>query len=303
METISPQCIEFPQYQHTHQHQGHASRVSRRLGKPYIPRTSFVLTRAQVLSSPTIPTPGTPTQSFSTTQSRSTVTSSGATALPQPTALPRLTALRIPELSPGPLSAASFETARSAGTYSPVPQTPQTVIPPPFAPPSTPSPRKPSAAAPPSPAKLTPISQDLPVAISLSVSLTVTTLTPQARLLPSVIPQRPEPPPQRATSTGAALILSRTLTAGGIISSPPSATLTPSTNGLAPSSGLHTGGSQVGNRTSVPAPVPATTNSQAPSLEQQQAESAAVSVKDPALTQGKKKNWFQIYVWDYGKGK
>ncbi|KAH9051193.1 hypothetical protein EDB83DRAFT_2316959 [Lactarius deliciosus] len=264
---------------HTHQHQGHVSAVSRRLGNPYILRASIVLTRAQVLSppgSPTIPTPGSQARSFSTTQTGSSGASSGAITPAQ------LTAPRIPEPSHRPLSAASFEIARS--TNSPVSQTPQTVTPPPSAPPSTLSrPQKSSVAEPPLPKK----PQNPP--------------PPQASLLPSVVPLKPEPPPQETTPiTATTLIFSRTLTAGGVSPSPPSLSLVPSTDNLAPSLGLHNGGTQVGNRTSILASVTVTIQAQAssPLARQQQAESAAVPVKDPA-TQGKKKNWFQKHVWDY----
>ncbi|KAH9058111.1 hypothetical protein EDB87DRAFT_952465 [Lactarius vividus] len=232
--------------------------------------------------SPTIPTPGSQARSFSTTQAGSTGASSGATTPAQ------LTAPQTPEPSPRPLSAASFETARS--TISSVHQAPQTVPSPPSAPPSTPSPQKPSAAVPPSPEKPTPIPHNPP--------------PPQENLLPNVVPLKPEPPPQKTTPTTATLIFSRTLTAGGAFPSPQSITLVPSTDGLAPSFGLHNGGTQVGNRTSILASVTMTTKAQAssPLTGQQQAESAAVPVKDPA-TQGKKKNWFQRHVWDYSKGK
>ncbi|KAH8991463.1 hypothetical protein EDB86DRAFT_1606456 [Lactarius hatsudake] len=157
--------------------------------------------------SPTIPTPVSQARSFSTTQTGSTGASSGATSPAQ------LTALRIPEPSPGPLSAASFETARS--THSPVPQTPQTVTPsvtqPPFAPPSTLSRQKPSVAVPPPPEKPIPVPQNPP---------------PQALFLPSVVPLKPEPPPQKTTpATATTLIFSRTLTAGGVSTSPPNTSL------------------------------------------------------------------------------
>ncbi|KAH9173203.1 hypothetical protein EDB89DRAFT_1960421 [Lactarius sanguifluus] len=229
--------------------------------------------------SPTIPTPGSQARSFSTTQTRSTGTSSGAITSPQ------LTAPRIPEPSHRSLSAASFETARS--TIFPDPQTPQTVTPPPSAPPSTPSPQKPSAAVPPSPERPIPIPQNPP---------------PQASPLSNVVPLKPEPPLQKTTPTTATLMISRTLTAGGVFTSPPSITLIPSTDNLAPSLGLRDG-TQVGNRTSILASVTVTTKAQASSpLARQQAESAAIPVKDPA-PQGKKKNWFQKHVWDYSKGK
>ncbi|KAI9448755.1 hypothetical protein BJY52DRAFT_1216206 [Lactarius psammicola] len=216
-----------------------------------------------VLSSPISPTPGSPAQPFSIMRAESTDASEGATAPPQLT-------LRIPVSYSGPLTALSYKTARS--TYSPVSQTP-------FAPPSTLYPWESSAAAPPSPAKPTPISQDPPVAVTL-MSLTVATFTHlQARSPPSVIAQRPEPPPQQAGSTGTALISSTR------------------------SSVLHAGDSHVGNPISVPVPVPATSNGRAPSPGQQQGESAAAPVEGPAQIQEKKKNWFQKYIWDYGKGK
>jgi len=65
-------------------------------------------------------------------------------------------------------------------------------------------------------------------------------------------------------------------------------------NDLACWSGLHAGD---------PVSMPATSKAQAPNPGQQQAESAAAPVKGPAQAQGKKKNWFQKYVWDYSKGK
>lgn len=255
------------------------------MGEPYIPRTSFVLTRTQVLSSPTNPTPSSPAQPFSNVQATPTGASSGTTALRQ------LTALQIPGPSLGPPTALSFKTARS--TYTPVSRSPLTVIPPPL--PTATSHRRPSAAAPPSPVKPTPISQDPPMTILSSLSLTVATFASQARPSSSVVPQTPEPPPQKATSTGAALTSSSTLTAGGIASSPPSTAHTPSTNNLVRWSGLHPGDSQIENRSSVADSALAISKVQAPNPGQQQAESEAAPVK------GKKQNWFQKirkYFWD-----
>ena len=207
-----------------------------------------------------------------------TGTSSGATALNQ-----------IPALqTPGPfLGPQIVNAARS--THSPTSLAPLTVIPPPF-PPITNHQRS-SVAAPPSPVKLTPISQDAPVTILSSMSLTVATFTSsQARPSPSVIP-RPEPVAQKATSTGASLTSSNTLTAGGIPSSPPSTTLPSSTR----SSGLYARDSQTGNRTSVADSAIVTSKVQAPSPGQRQPESEAAPVK------GTKSNWFQKirkYFWE-----
>ncbi|KAH9051166.1 hypothetical protein EDB83DRAFT_2398339 [Lactarius deliciosus] len=252
-----------------------------------------------ILSSPTNTTPDSPTHPFSIMQERSTVTSSGTIAPPR-----LLLALQIPEPSRGPQTAQSYKSARS--TFSPVFRTPLTETPPSFSPPSTLGSRKPSAATPPSPAKLTPISQDSPVAVLSSLSLIMTTLAPQARPLLGVVPQRPEPPPEKATSASAGLISSAALTPGGRASSPPSTTFGPSTNDLARPSGLHAlhaGDSQVTNRTSVTVSVPVTAKAQATSPGQQQANSGTVPVKGPTQTQEKKKNWFQKFIWDYDKGK
>ncbi|KAI9439129.1 hypothetical protein H4582DRAFT_118549 [Lactarius indigo] len=244
-----------------------------------------------VLSSPINPTPASPARPFSTTQAGSPVASSGATAPHQ------LPPLRIPEPSPGPQTAQSYKSARS--TYSPVFRTPMTELPSPL--PSTPSPRKPSAVAAPSPAKLTPISRDSPVAFLSSLSLTMTTLTsPQARPLP---PRGPDPPPQKAASAGAALISSGVLTSSSRASSPEGITLSPSTNDLARPLGLQSGDSPAGNRISVTVSVPATPKAPATNLGQQQIKCAAAPAKGPAQAEGKKKNWFQKFIWDYDKGK
>ncbi|KAI9439110.1 hypothetical protein H4582DRAFT_116337 [Lactarius indigo] len=233
-----------------------------------------------VLSSPTTPTPGLQAQSFSMTQAGSTGALSGATTLPQ------LTALQIPEPFPGPLSVASFETARS--TYSPVLQTPQTVVLPPFAPPV---PWKPSVEVPLFPEEPIPISRGPPL--------------PEPSRSPDVVLQKPENPSQRTTSTTATLIFSSMSTTGSVFSPPPSIALIPTTKDPAPSLRFHDGGSQVENRTSILASVTVTTKVPAsnPLAGPRQAESEDVPVKDSAPTQGKKKNWFQKYVWDYGKGK
>ncbi|KAH8991434.1 hypothetical protein EDB86DRAFT_1603766 [Lactarius hatsudake] len=230
--------------------------------------------------------------SFLIMQEGSAVTSSGAIA-------PQLPVLQIPAPSRGPHTAESYKSARS--TCSPVFRTPLTEIPPSFTAPSTPGPRQPSAVAPPFPAKLTPISQDSPVAVLSSLSLVITALAPQVRPLLGAAPQRPEPPPEKAAS--ATLSSSEALTPGGRASSPPSTTFSPSANDLAHPSGLHAGDSHVINRTSVTVSVPVTTKAQATGPGQQQAKSGAVPVQGPARTQEKKKNWFQKFIWDYDKGK
>ena len=166
------------------------------------------------------------------------------------------------------------------------------MIPPPL--PAATSHRRLSAAVPPSPVKPTPISQDSPMTVLSSLSLKAT-FASQARPSPSVVPQRPEPPPQKATSTGAALTSASTLAASGIASSAPSTTHTPSANDVARRSLPHTGDSQIGNRPSVADSAIAISKVQAPSPGPQQAESEATPVK------GKKQNWFQKirkYFWD-----
>ncbi|KAH9058141.1 hypothetical protein EDB87DRAFT_1744395 [Lactarius vividus] len=245
-------------------------------------------------SSPINPTPSSPAQPFSALQADATGASSGISAPP------KLPTLQIPVSSPGPQTAQSFKSALS--TFSPDFRTPLTVILPPFSPPSTTSHWGPSAAAPPSPARRTPISQDSPVAFSVSMSLTMATrMPPQTRLLPSVIAGGPEPPPQQAASTETALISSGPPTTSGIASPPPETALPPSTNNLSHPSGPPAGSSQVVNRSSAPLSVHTNSNTQALSPGQKRGESAAAPVGGPAQTQGKQKNWFQKYIWDYGK--
>ncbi|KAF8266956.1 hypothetical protein EI94DRAFT_1701389 [Lactarius quietus] len=236
-----------------------------------------------VLSSPTNPTPNPLAPPLSATQA----TPTGAS--PSATAVRHLTRLQIPEPSLGPPTSLSFKSARS--THSPVYLTPLTTILPP-SPPTT-SHRRSSVAAPPSPLKPTPSPRDPPVTVLSSFSLTVATFTsPQARPSPSIIPQGSEPPPQKATSAGAAL---NTFTSGSIASSPPSATLTSLTSNPARWSGISPGDSQSRNRSSVPDSAIATYKARAPNPGQQQAESEAAPLK------GKKQNWFQKirnYFWN-----
>ena len=198
--------------------------------------------------------------------------------------LRQLPVLQIPGSS---LGAQIVDTARS--THSPASLAPLAVMSLPFSP--TTNHQRPSTAVPPSPVKLTPISQDTPVTILSSLSLTVATFTPsQARPSPNVIP-RPEPPAQKSTSAGVATTPPSTLTAGGIASTPPNTTLTSSTR----SSGLYTADNQTGNRTSVPDSAIATGKVQAPGPEQRQPEREAAPVNT------KKPTWFQKirkYFWE-----
>lgn len=233
-----------------------------------------------VLSSPTNPTPSSPTQPLSTVQATPTGASSGSTGFRQ------LAALQVPGPSLEPPTALGSKNTPS--THSPVSRPSLTVISSPL-PPATNHQRSP-VATPPSPLKRgdTPISQDPPVTVLSSLSLTVAFTPSQAR--PPSINSRPEPPAQKATSAGTALTSSNTLIAGGIASSPPNTTLTSSTR----SSGLYAGDTQTANRTSVPDSAIAIGKGQAPSPGQQQPESGAASAK------GKKQNWFQkirTYFW------
>ena len=252
-------------------------------------RPAFVLTRAEVLSSPTNPTRPLRARS-STVKTRSSGASSGVTA------------------------------PHRRQTAPPVMQHSSALQP-------SPSSRGPSAVASPSPERPTSITQNQnpPVAVP-SLAAGATPAHPQARPLPSATPQSMVPPPRQAAPTGKALIRPGELTATALSQPQTAQPVIPYAS--APQPALSTGGPSTVESPSPARPTSISQNQNPPvaappsmtvaSPTQHQVIPATPQRLDPPPRQApptgavpipptdpapeKKKNWFQRKIWDY-KGK